>query len=167
MISSRLTAFALALLALAILAGAGCTIFTTRPVQEMSDTQAAMRAAKEVQADTLAPEIYRQASDWWLKAKREYKLKNFALASDYADKARAFAEQAEFEAVRGGGVREEPPDPMEKKPPKYPPYAYPTPTGTPFDTYDQRKQEEERNKATNAISPAPAATGQVPAAPLK
>src|SRR4051812_15013227 len=99
----RLLALVLPLLALSLAAGAGCSIFHSRPVQEMSDTQAAMRAAKEVQADTLAPEIYRQASDWWQRAKREYKLKNFAMAHEYADKARAFAEQAEFEAVRGGG----------------------------------------------------------------
>jgi hypothetical protein len=152
-------------MALALSAGAGCSLFHTRPVQEMSDTQSAMRAAKEVQADTLAPEIYREAADWWQRAKREYKLKNFAVASEFAEKARVLAEQAEFEAVRGGGVREEPPDPMDARPqPKYAPYPYPTPTGTPAEVYDQRRQEEGRGGGS-AIQPAPAQTGLTPARP--
>ena len=132
----------------------------------MADTQAAMRAAKEVQADTLAPELYREANDWWIRAKREYKYKNFSLAHDYADKARTLAEQAEFESVRAGGVREEPPDPLAKPAAKYSPYAYPTPTGTPVDVYDQRKQDELKDQ-TKAITPAPAPSGAIPAAPLK
>src|SRR5690348_3640000 len=76
----------------------GCSIIATRPVQEMSDATAAIRAAKEVQADTLAPEYYRQSNEWFFRAKHEYKFKNFKLAKEYADKARYLAEQAEFEA---------------------------------------------------------------------
>ena len=71
----------------------------------MSDTVAALKAAKEVQADTLAPELYRQATEWFFRAKREYKFKNFREAFDYARKARLFAEEAEFFAIRGGGNR--------------------------------------------------------------
>src|SRR6185312_12007222 len=99
--------------ALAILiALAACALTATRPTQEMSDTGAALRAAKEVQADTLAPELYRQANEWWLKARREYKFKNFSFAKDYAAKARKFAEKAEFEAIKNGGNRTDiaPPD---------------------------------------------------------
>jgi hypothetical protein len=146
---------------------AGCSIFYTRPVQDMSNAQAAMRAAKEVQADTLAPELYRQATEQWAKAKREYKLKNFSQARDLSEQARNYAEQAEFEAVRAGGVREEPPDPMaERTSGKFPPYAYPTPTGTPADVYEQRKQQEDKDQS-KAISPAPAPSGSFPATPLK
>src|SRR5690348_10262313 len=72
----------------------GCSIFARRPVQEMSETGAAIRAAKEVQADTLAPEFFRQANEWFFRAKHEYKFKNFHLAKEYADKARMFAEKA-------------------------------------------------------------------------
>jgi hypothetical protein len=147
--------------------GAGCSIFYGRPTQDMSDAQAAMRAAKEVQADTLAPELYREAGDWWLRAKREYKYKNFSLAHDYAEKARNLAEQAEFESIRAGGVREEPPDPLAKPVgAKYAPYPYPTPTGTPAEAYEQRRQEESRDQS-KAITPAPAPSGATPAAPLK
>lgn len=97
--------------------GMGCALFATRPVQDMSDTQAAVRAAQEVQADTLAPDLYRQAQEYWLKAKREYRFKNYAESREFAKKAREFAEQAEFEAIRAGGNRmETPPDPSQPSP---------------------------------------------------
>src|SRR5271170_1694147 len=109
-----------------------CALTATRPVQEMSDTTAALRAAKEVQADTLAPELYRQANEWFLKARREYKFKNFLFAQEYAGKARKFAEQAEFEAIKNGGNRTDiaPPDLAAPAPqPEPSPYDYPTPQG--------------------------------------
>src|SRR4051812_29603106 len=87
------------------LALSGCSILATRPVQEMSDTSAALRAAKEVQADTLAPDLYRQSNEWFFRAKQEYKFKNFDLARKYAKRARYYAENAEFQAIRGGGNR--------------------------------------------------------------
>jgi len=71
----------------------------------MSDAQAALRAAREVQADTLAPELFRQASEWHLKARNEYQLKNFDLAKRYADRARRHAEDAELNALTNGGKR--------------------------------------------------------------
>ena len=83
----------------------GCAITAIRPVQEMSNTTAALRAAKEVQADILAPELYRQANEWYLNANREYRLKNFKEAGEYSTKARRLAEQAEFLAIRNGGAR--------------------------------------------------------------
>lgn len=129
--------------ALAMMITLGCSILSTRPVQEMSDTAASIRAAREVQADTLAPELFRQANEWFFKAKHEYKFKNFDLAKSYAERARKFAEDAEFESMRNGGSRTDAPiaDPMEtglNGPPSQPiptstpsPYAYPTPTGVP------------------------------------
>ncbi len=103
-----------------------CTIFATRPVQEMSDTAAAIKAAHEVQADTQAPELYRQANEWMIRAKNEYRLKNFALARDYSAKARRFAEQAEFESLKLGAARsdvsgfnENPAPPANRQPKKF------------------------------------------------
>jgi len=145
----------------------GCTLFATRPIQEMSFTAAAIRAAKEVSADTLAPELFRQSGEWFFKAKHEYKFKNFHLAKEYAKKARYFAEQAEFESLRNGGIRSEQGggiDPMAKDPlagaaagssgagdgsgganaadPKAQatPYPYPTPTGIPAESYGTKDQ---------------------------
>jgi hypothetical protein len=100
----------------------------------MSDTSAAIHAAKEVQADSLAPELYRQSSEWFLKAKNEYKLKNFKWAREYAQKARRFAEQAEFEAIRNGGNRADQIS-DEVVPPPRPGYQYPAPQGTPANMY--------------------------------
>ena len=99
----------------------GCALFASRPLQEMSDTQAAIHAAQEVQADTLAPDYYRQALEYWEKAKREYKFKNFLEAKENSNKARELAEQAEFEAVRAGGDRSQtPPDPLSSVPTQNP-----------------------------------------------
>jgi hypothetical protein len=115
-----------------------CSLFKTRPVQEMSDTAAAMKAAKDAQADIIAPVLYREANEWWQKAKAEYKYKNFEEAEAYAKKARRLAEQAEFEVLKNPGQHTESSmdsgaTPMGEPAPAETPYAYPTPTGTPYE----------------------------------
>ncbi len=102
------------LLWIPILGLSACTsLTTTRPVQEMSDTAAALRAAREVQADSLAPELFRQARELYFRARREYKFKNFKEAQTLSRKARIFAERSEFEAVLNGGNRvSAAPDPL-------------------------------------------------------
>ena len=120
-----------------------CAIVQTRPVQEMSDTAASIRAAREVQADTLSPELFRQANEFFFKAKNEYKIKNFLAAKQFAQKARYYAEKAEFESIRGGGTRSEQSAPENKNGGSAPiklkegsqqPYPYPSPTGTPAES---------------------------------
>lgn len=122
----------------------------------MSDTAVAIRAAREVQADTLAPELFRQSNEWFSKAKNEYKFKNFKQAKEYSDKARFFAEQAEFEAIRNGGNRSDmaPPDPGAPPPPPAP-YDYPTPTGTPVESYDERSKMQGQGNPPPAPAPNP------------
>lgn len=106
----------------------GCSIFHERPIQLMSDTAAALKAAKEVSADTLAAEKYRRATEAYFKAQNEYRLKNFAIAEDHAKRAKRLAEESEFEALRGGSNRasllppEVPPGPP-------PPSTYEAPKG--------------------------------------
>lgn len=81
--------------------------------------EVAIRAAKEVNADTLAPELFRMAQETSLQAKREYRLKNFKDAKQLADQARTYAERSEFESIRNGGKRETVPvDPLSE--PSYP-----------------------------------------------
>ncbi len=100
-----------------------------------------MKAAKDAQADVIAPVLYREANEWWQKAKAEYKYKNFEDAETFAIKARKLAEQAEFEVLKNPGQRTESTmddNSAQQAPPSAPtpadtPYAYPTPTGTPFD----------------------------------
>jgi len=153
------------------LVSSSCSVFATRPTQDMSDTTAAIRAAKEVQADTLAPELYRQATEWFFRARKEYNFKNFQLAQEYATKARHFAENAEFEAIRNGGNRSDsaPPDQaaqVQNPTPTPSPYAYPTPEGTPADVYEQRKEVDDARKAREqelANRPTPTPTSTQPA----
>jgi hypothetical protein len=73
----------------------------------------ALRAAKEVEGDILAPDLYRAAYESAVQAKKEYRLKNFLKAKELADRARTLAEKAEFESIRNGAKREmTPADPL-------------------------------------------------------
>jgi hypothetical protein len=71
----------------------------------MSETAAALKAAREVSADTLAPEKFRLANEAYFRAQNEYRLKNFAVAEKYARRARRLAEESEFDALRQGSAR--------------------------------------------------------------
>ena len=86
----------------------------------MANTAATIRAAREVKADTAAPEFYREAQEWFFKANQEYRLKNFKRAREAADRARIAAEKAEFQAILGGAKRgslqPEPVAPVEPSP---------------------------------------------------
>jgi hypothetical protein len=90
-----------------VVAVSGCAVTATRPVQEMYYADAALRAARDLHADTLVPELYRAASEAHSKAKREYRLKSFEKAKDFAVRAMRLAEKAEFEAYRLGGATPE------------------------------------------------------------
>jgi hypothetical protein len=82
--------------------------------------EVALRSANEVSADSLAPEIYRLATELALLARKEYRLKNFQSARRHAYDARIYAERAEYEALRNGAQRESAPaDPLEE--PSYAP----------------------------------------------
>jgi hypothetical protein len=103
-----------------------CSITAVRPAQEMSNLEVSLRAAKEINADILAPELYRMANEVSVQAHREYRFKNFEKAKKLADQARVYAERAEFEAIKNGAKREAvPADPLSE-----PSYA-PEPIGNP------------------------------------
>ena len=152
-----------------------CTILATRPLQEMSLTASALRAAHEVKADTLAPELFHQASDLFDQAKYEYRFKNFDLAREYSIRARGFAERAEFASLQAGASRQEEElidpmtEPVEKKRaqldtgPKYPPYEYPSPSPIPFDDLEQKRMNDLKAATPSTPSmPAPAAAAPAP-----
>ncbi|MGE4231882.1 MAG: hypothetical protein AB7F43_01000 [Bacteriovoracia bacterium] len=86
---------------------ASCALTSTRPIQELSNADAALRAAKDVNADSLSPDLYRAANENYFKAKREYRLKSFEAARRFALRATRLAEEAEFEAFRLGGATPE------------------------------------------------------------
>jgi hypothetical protein len=112
---------------LSVLLLASCSIFAVRPAQEMSNMDVAIRAAKEVNADMLAPEIYRGALEKSLQAKKEYRFKNFLNARNLANEARDLAEKAEYQSIRNGAKREvAPEDPLAE--PSYAPETTATPS---------------------------------------
>lgn len=78
----------------------GCGLATTRPKQEMSYAQAAFLAAKEAKAEIYAPQDFRKAEIYYLKAKSNYKRKYFNKASQYAELSQKFSERAEYEAIK-------------------------------------------------------------------
>lgn len=146
----------------------GCSLLATRPVQDMSDTAAALRAAREVQADVLAPELYRKANELFFKARREYKFKNFEEARSLAIQSRRLAEQAEFDAMRGGATPTEtvfdpfsdlpgqPTAPNAAPAPTTPePYDYPTPEPIPAEKYDERMREQQQRDQQKQLPQAP------------
>jgi len=116
-----------------------CSLTVTRPVQQMSDTAAALKAAKEVNADTLSAETYRKAAEAYLRAQNEYKLKNFNIALEHALEAKNLAEEAEFEALQKGATRTSLISLEDPVPTPTIPYDYPTPTGTPAFMMDQNQ----------------------------
>ncbi len=143
---SKNGAFILGSVFLSLMLAVGCSITAVRPSQEMSNMDVAIRAAKEVNADVLAPELYRSAIEKSTSAKREYRFKNFTEAKAYANQARRFAEQAEFESIRNGGRREAlPSDPLAEPSYAVEPIATPSPDASP--------SSSTKNPATAAPTP--------------
>lgn len=77
-----------------------CGLATTRPKTEMNLAQAAFMAAKEASADVHSPNLFRQAEDYYLKAKSAYRRKYFNKAKEYALISKKFSEKAEYAALR-------------------------------------------------------------------
>ncbi|MFG1481461.1 DUF4398 domain-containing protein [Halobacteriovorax sp. GFR7] len=77
-----------------------CGLTTVRPKLEMTYAQVAFLAAKEAGGQTLAPNLYRKAEFYYLKAKSSYKRKFFNKAKKYAILSKQFSEKAEFKAYR-------------------------------------------------------------------
>lgn len=83
-----------------LLLASACGVLTTRPKQEMSYAQVAYLAAKEVQADSKAPVLFRKAEFYYLRAKSAYKRKYFNKALELANLSRSYSERAEYIAVQ-------------------------------------------------------------------
>ncbi len=77
-----------------------CGLTTTRPKIEMSLAHSAFIAAREAKAQTLAPNLFRKAEYYYLKAKSSYRRKYFNKAKQYAKLSQKFAERAEYVSVR-------------------------------------------------------------------
>lgn len=66
----------------------------------MSLAAQAFLAAKNANAQVLAPNEYRKAELYYLKAKSSYRRKYFSKAKEYAVLCQKFAEKAEYLSVR-------------------------------------------------------------------
>lgn len=73
----------------------------------MSYAAASYLAAKQSKADVHAPDLFRKAELYYLKAKSAYKRKYFNKAKSYATLCKKFAEKAEFKAVKKQATLEE------------------------------------------------------------
>lgn len=73
---------------------------TTRPKLDMAYAAEAFWAAKEAGAEGYAPEVFREAERYYLKAKSAYRGKYFNKAKEYANYSQYLSEKAEFNAKK-------------------------------------------------------------------
>jgi len=71
----------------------------SRPIQEMALADLALKAAQKNKADALAPDSFRKAENYYLRAKKDYQDGYFDSSRRYSRDARLMAEQAEFQAL--------------------------------------------------------------------
>ena len=70
-----------------------------RPVEDLVLADVAVKAAQKVKADALAPDAYRKAENYYLRAKKDFAEGYYDSSRRYAQDARLLAEQAEFKAL--------------------------------------------------------------------
>lgn len=80
-----------------IFATVGCH---PRPTEELALADVALKSAQKVKAESLAPDQFRKAENFYLRAKKDYADGYFDSAKKYAEQARVMAEQAEFRALK-------------------------------------------------------------------
>ena len=79
----------------ALLVG-GCQ---TKPIEELTLADVAVRAAQKAKADSLAPDAFRKAENNFLRAKKDYVDGYYDSCRKHATEARLLAEKAEFQAL--------------------------------------------------------------------
>lgn len=72
---------------------------TQRPVVDLTLADVALKAAQKVRADSLAPDQYRQAENFFLRAKKDFAEGYYDSCKKYATQARLLAEQAEYRSL--------------------------------------------------------------------
>lgn len=98
---------------LLVLAGVVLSSCHPRPVEELVLADVALKAAQKVKADVLSPDAFRQAENYYLRAKKDYNEGYFESAKKFATEARQTAEIAEYKALlkqsqlRGGSLEPE------------------------------------------------------------
>lgn len=102
---------------------------TQRPVVDLTLADVALKAAQKVRADSLAPDQYRQAENFYLRAKKDFAEGYYDSCKKFANEARLLAEQAEYRALLKQNQVKKPSSPAEevRPPPGAQPYegSYP------------------------------------------
>jgi hypothetical protein len=81
-------------------------------MDDMILAEVALKAAQKVKAEALAPDPYRKAENYFLRAKKDFNEGYFDSAKKFANEARLMAEQAEYQSLvkqtelKGGFVPE-------------------------------------------------------------
>jgi hypothetical protein len=83
---------------------AGSTLLTfaachPRPSEELALADVAVKAAQKVKADALAPDLYRKAENFYLRAKKDYNEGYYDSSRKFAEQARVMAEKAEYKSL--------------------------------------------------------------------
>jgi|GEM_PF-1321175 len=71
-----------------------------RPVEDLALADVALKAAQKVKADALAPDFYRKAENFYLRAKKDFTEGYFESSKKFATQARQMAEKAEYRALQ-------------------------------------------------------------------
>lgn len=75
---------------------AGCQ---HKPIEQLVFADAAIKAAQKAKADSLAPDLFRKAENYFLRAKTDYEEGYFDSCYKFANEARLAAEQAEYQSL--------------------------------------------------------------------
>jgi len=70
-----------------------------RPIEDLVLADVALKAAQKVKAEVLAPDSYRRAENFYLRAKKDFTEGYFDSAKKFANQARQTAEQAEYQSI--------------------------------------------------------------------
>lgn len=92
----------------------GVTACHPRPMEDMILADVALKAAQKVKAEVLAPDMFRKAENFLLRAKKDFNEGYYDSAKKFANQARQTAEQAEYQSLlkqtelKGGFVNDPP-----------------------------------------------------------
>lgn len=70
-----------------------------RPTEELAYADVALKAAQKVKADSLAPDFFRKAENFYLRAKKDFIEGYYDSCKKFANQARMMAEKAEYRAL--------------------------------------------------------------------
>lgn len=71
-----------------------------RPIEDLAIADVALKAAQKVKADALAPDFYRKAENFYLRAKKDFAEGYYDSCKKFANQARLMAEKAEYRALQ-------------------------------------------------------------------